>query len=268
MANKTTIGWVNRQLPDESIIDGHTFNPWWGCLKVSEECQHCYAEDIANHYMKERLWGPAQNTPRLTFGENHWKDPHQWNRKAQQGGHRHSVFCASMSDVYEIHPQLETERQKLWQTIAATPYLNWLLLTKRPENILTLSPWGRGTWPDNVWIGTSAGLQKRAEERVPALLEVPAVVRFISAEPLLGPVDLTPWLPNLSWIIAGGESGTHHRPLNLQWARDLRDQCLSAKRQGYPVSFYFKQIGGRTHAAGGRLLDGREWTEMPPERPE
>jgi protein gp37 len=263
MAEKTRIGWVNRQLPDGRIIGGHTFNIVWGCAKVSEECKHCYALDIARHYMKEPLWGPAATTGRRLFGEKHWEEPLKWNRQAERDGHRHSVFSSSMADVYEEHPQLDSEREKLWKLIAVTPMLNWLLLTKRPQNVLAMSPWGRDAWPDNVWIGTSTGLQKRAEERIPALLEVPAIVRFVSAEPLLGPVDLSPWLKSLSWVIAGGESGPHFRPLNPDWARFLRDQCQAAK-----VLFFFKQIGGCYHTSGGRFLDGRTWDEMPPELPE
>src|ERR1700730_9336207 len=113
MANKTTIGWVNRLLPSGSMISGHTFNPWWGCLKVSEECQHCYALDIANHYSKIPLWGPAATTTRRLFDSAHWSEPLKWNRQAQQQGHRHSVFCASMADVYEEHPQLDAPREQL-----------------------------------------------------------------------------------------------------------------------------------------------------------
>jgi protein gp37 len=167
-----------------------------------------------------------------------------------------------MADVYEEHPQLDSERAKLWELIGKTPWLNWLLLTKRPENVLKMSPWVRGIWPDNVWIGTSAGLQERAEERIPALLEVPAAVRFVSAEPLLGPVDLSPWLGGLDWVIAGGESGPHHRAMDLDHARALRDQCKTAG-----VPYFFKQVGGRTHAAGGHLLDGQAYLDMPPEFP-
>jgi protein gp37 len=167
-----------------------------------------------------------------------------------------------MADVYEEHPQLDSERLKLWKLIAATPWLNWLLLTKRPQNILEMSPWGRSVWPDNLWIGTSVGLQKRAEERVPYLLEVPAAVRFLSCEPLIGPVNLSPWIHQLQWVIVGGESGQGARPLNLEWARMIREECQAAE-----VPFYFKQHGGRYHDSGGRLLDGREWTDMPPEVP-
>ncbi len=177
----------------------------------------------------------------------------------QRLGHRASVFCSSMADVYEDHPTVNQERPKLWRLIEQTPWLNWLLLTKRPENILKMSPW-RTSFPDNVWIGTSAGLQKRAEERVPFLLEVPAVVHFLSCEPLLGPLDLTPWLSQLQWVICGGESGTGARPFDLDWARSLRDQC-----QQHHAHFFFKQVGGRYHNSGGRMLDGRTWDEMPPE---
>jgi len=241
---------------------GYTFNPWWGCMKVSEECTHCYALDVAHHYVKEPLWGPAATTDRRLFGAKHWAEPLTWNKRAERERHRHSVFCASMADVYEDHPQLEPERQKLWALIEATPWLNWLLLTKRPENILVMSPWKQGIWPDNVWIGTSAGTQKAANTRVPSLLDIPAAVRFISCEPQLEYMDFTPWMKHLHWIICGGESGQEHRPLDLDWARSVRDQCLPAR-----VPYYFKQVGGRTHSSGGRLLDGREWTEMPPEVP-
>jgi protein gp37 len=259
---ETTIQWTWRRLPDGTWIIGYTFNPWWGCLKVSEECRFCYAEGIAHHY-GHQVWGPAVTTPRRLFGPGHWQEPLRWNRQAEQDGHRRAVFCASMADVFEEHPDVEGERQKLWKLIDATPWLNWLLLTKRPENILQMAPWNAGNWPDHVWVGTSIGLQRRAEERLPRLLEVPAVVRFVSCEPLLEPLDLAPWLAGLHWIICGGESGYEARPMNPEWARSLRNQCLAAG-----VPFFFKQHGGRYHHSGGRLLDGRIWDEMPPERPE
>lgn len=246
------------------LVRGYSFNPWWGCLKVSEECFRCYAEVIATQgpaSYHERLWGPAATTPRRLFDVEHWQEPLVWNRQAEKQGHRRSVFCASMADVFEEHPQLDSERLKLWDLIARTPWLNWQLLTKRPENVLAMSPWGE-TWPDNVWVGTSVGLQKRAEERVPFLLEVPAVVRFLSCEPLLGPLDLTPWLAQLQWVISGGESGSKARPMDLAWPCALRDQCQQAG-----VPYFFKQIGGRYHDSGGRLLDGRIWDELPPEVP-
>lgn len=259
---ETTIQWTWRQLPDGTWVKGYSWNPWWGCLKVSEECRFCYAEGIARHY-GHQVWGPAATTPRRFFGPKHWQEPLRWNQQAERDGHRRSVFCASMADVYEMHPDVEHARQHLWELIQATPWLNWLLLTKRPENILALSPWSAGNWPDHVWVGTSIGLQRRAEERLPLLLDVPAVVRFVSCEPLLGPLDLSPWLADLQWVICGGESGHEARPMNPEWARSLRNQCLEVL-----VPFFFKQHGGRYHNSGGRLLDGRIWDEMPPERPE
>jgi protein gp37 len=258
---QTRIEWTWRRLLDGTWVIGYTFNTWWGCLKVSEECRGCYAEGIARHY-GHQVWGPAATTPRRLFGEKHWQEPLRWNRQAEQTGHRRSVFCSSMADVYEDHPSVASERQKLWELIQATPWLNWLLLTKRPENILEMSPWGGSPWPDNVWIGTSVGLQRRAEERLPYLLEIPAVVRFVSCEPLLGPLDLSPWLPHLQWVICGGESGSEARPMNPEWARSLHNQCLAEA-----VPFFFKQWGGRYHNSGGRLLDGVAWNEQPPEWP-
>jgi protein gp37 len=230
-------------------------------MKVSEECKRCYAEGIATHYGFKSTWGPASTSTRRFFGDNHWQEPLAWNRHALRDGHRHSVFCASMADVYEDNPILVPERERLWQLIDTTPMLNWLILTKRPENILAMSPWG-AIWPDNIWIGTSVGLQQRAQERIPHLLRVPAVVRFLSCEPLIGQVDLSDWISDLQWVIAGGESGIDARTMNLDWARLLRQQCFEAH-----IPFFFKQIGGRYHNSGGSLLDGRHWRDMPPEFP-
>lgn len=260
MSKSTGIQWTHRRLADGTVLPGMTFNPWWGCLKVSEECAHCYAQEIAHHYGHE-VWGPATNTSRRFFSVKHWAEPLTWNKQAEKSGHRRSVFCASMADVYEDYPGLESERQKLWTLIHATPWLNWLLLTKRPENVLRMSPWQQ-IWPNNVWIGTSVGLQTRAIERIPFLLEVPAVVRFLSCEPLLEPLDLSPWIDQIQWVISGGESGAQARPMDLDWTRSIRDQCRASN-----VLHFFKQVGGRYHDSGGRLLDGRTWDEIPPEAP-
>ncbi len=259
---KTSIEWTHRRLADGTCVPGYTFNIVWGCVKVSEECWNCYAEGIANRYGM-KLWGPAATTTRRTFGAKHWQEPLIWNREAEKQGHRRSVFCSSMADVFEDHPVLVSERQKLWMLIDQTPWLNWLLLTKRPENILAMAPWKDGLWPDNVWIGTSAGTQKRANERLPLLVQVPAVVRFVSYEPALEQVDFTPWMVRLDWLICGGESGAKARAFDLEWARTAREQCQHAG-----VRYFFKQVGGRYHNSGGRLLDGRTWDALPPERPE
>lgn len=262
MSTKTGILWTDS-----------TFNPWWGCVKVSDGCTNCYAETFSKR-VGQKIWGPAATTPRRLFGSKHWQEPLKWNTTAEAEGRRHRVFCASMADVFEQHPMLESERLKLWSLIEQTPSLDWQLLTKRPENVLAMvpPPW-LDNWPDNVWIGTSVEHQLAADVRIPRLLEIPAPVRFLSAEPLLGPLQLIAWLVpglppsdyrsapvdrGLEWVITGGESGPHHRPVNLDWVRSIRDQCLAVG-----VPHFFKQVGGRTHAAGGRLLDGRTWDEFP-----
>jgi protein gp37 len=151
--------------------------------------------------------------------------------------------------------------------IAATPMLDWLLLTKRPERVEASVPWG-ADWPANVWLGTTAENQKWADVRVSTIVSIPARVTFLSCEPLLSAVDLTPWLDDIDWVIVGGESGAKSRPMQLAWARSLRDQC---RRAG--VAFHFKQWGNWRPAddgmermnkkAAGRLIDGRTWDEYP-----
>jgi protein gp37 len=197
------------------------------------------------------------------LSEQHWRGPLRWNRAAEAAGHRARVFCASMADVFEPHADLDRWRTRLWELIAATPQLDWQLLTKRPENVAEMVPWGED-WPANVWIGASIE-NSRFTYRADLLRALPAAVRFVSAEPVLGslflngkpnrrPLDLT----GISWLIAGGESGPRHRPLDLGHVRELRDACRAAG-----TAFFFKQIGGRTPKAGGRKLDGRTWDEMP-----
>lgn len=270
MGQQTAIEWTD-----------HTFNPWWGCTKVSPGCTHCYAETWSSRYGHD-IWGPRK--PRRTFGEKHWQEPLKWHYAATQQGRRARVFCASMADVFEDNRGIEAEREKLWTLIAETPMLDWLLLTKRPENMMRFAPWG-AQWPANVWAMTSVENQEQAEKRLPKLLTVPAVVRGLSIEPLLGPVDLERWLADIQWVIVGGESGPNARPMHPNWARSVRDQCHAAG-----VAFFFKQWGnwspsgdGRArtfiiqgdelheHAlmynvgkySAGRLLDGQTWDEFP-----
>lgn len=249
----------------------HTFNPWWGCQRVSPGCQHCYAETMAHRY-GHAIWGPAKTTDRRMMSDNYWRQPLKWNTAAAKVGIRARVFCASMADVFEYHPQLDDPRRRLWDLIEETPDLDWLLLTKRPENITPA--WGA---LENVWLGTSVENQEQADTRIPLLLRVPVRVRFLSCEPLLGPVDIDQacryangtrrpnWGLEITWIIAGGESGANARPMHPAWARSLRDQAHAAG-----VAFFFKQWG--EHDAGGqrvgkhvsgRLLDGRTWDELP-----
>lgn len=280
----------------------HTFNPWWGCAKVSPACKNCYAERLADRFGKGE-WTPGGDRPPAS--EATWATPLKWNRDAASAGVRARVFCASMADVFEDRADLDPLRERLWSLIAATPYLDWLLLTKRPD---VMARWAEThPWPVNAWAGATVEDQRRADERIPVLLRVPARVRFLSCEPLLGALRLfwdqdatdpriavgntisthaTGTEPTddydisaesgIHWVIAGGESGPGARPSHPDWLRSLRDQCAAAD-----VPFHFKQWGefapsgdgfgtnvrrvGK-HAAG-RLLDGIEHNDYPKETP-
>ena len=258
----------------------HTFNPWWGCTKVSEACKHCYAETWARRVGAD-VWGPKAE--RRFFGESHWNQPIKWNQEAESLGTRKRVFCASMSDVFEDRKELAPHRERLFDLIDKTPHLDWLLLSKRPENMSRLSRWSRD-WPNNVWLGTTVESQERAEERISHLIKSPAIIHFLSCEPLLGPLDLSTWLKKgVSWVIAGGESGGKARPAHPDWFRTLKDQCIEAG-----VPFHFKQWGNWSPLQGtkingqrvfvfndgeqvvrlsktksGRILDGNTWDEVP-----
>jgi protein gp37 len=231
MAKNSSIEWTH-----------HTFNPWWGCTKISPACDHCYAETWAKR-VGQAVWG--KDSPRRFFSDTHWKDPLKWNAEAAAEGQRRRVFCASMADVFESRTELLPWRKRLWNLIEVTPMLDWLLLTKRPQNIGKMVPWS-DVWPENIWLGTTVENQKFAELRLPHLLKHPAKVRFLSCEPLLGSIDLRTWIKadrkktsfGIDWIIAGGESGPGARPMHPDWARNLRDQ---AAKKG--VAFHFKQWG-------------------------
>jgi protein gp37 len=311
---ETTIGWAD-----------FTFNPWTGCTKVSPGCDHCYAEGWAKRSGHVQ-WGPHAARRRTAAAT--WLAPLKWNLAAAQAGRRARVFCASLADVFDNHASILPDwRADLWSLIAATPHLDWLLLTKRPQNIARmLPPTWCGGWP-NVWLGTTVENQTEANRRILHLLDTPARVRFLSCEPLLGPVALDMILtdemgiyalsgifsdgsgpsgfsqgPGIDWVICGGESGPGARPMHPDWARSLRDQCAM---EGVP--FFFKQWGewfpGGVESDGsgicaypddshdpeacmwggrwkytevekqgflrvgkgraGRLLDGREWSELP-----
>ncbi len=272
MAKNSRIEWTK-----------HTFNPWWGCVKVSPACKHCYAESWAKR-VGSAVWGV--NAERRFFGEKHWAEPLQWNAAALAVGERDRVFCASMADVFEDRADLAWWRERLWHLIGQTPSLDWLLLTKRPELVGSMVPWS-GDWPANVWIGTTVEDQQRADERLPHLAKLPAAVRFISAEPLLGPLSISEWLDvSLDWVITGGESGPKARPSSPTWFRDLLNQCMATD-----VAFHFKQWGDWAPGQGinlakarasqaddgttmlrvgkkvaGRALDGEIWDGLPKAR--
>jgi protein gp37 len=269
MAKNSSIEWTD-----------HTFNPWWGCVKISPGCAHCYAEKWARR-VGSSVWG--ESAERRVFSDAHWRQPILWNGEAQNENKRRRVFCASMADVFEDRRELDKQRTRLWNVIESTPHLDWQLLTKRPENVRALNPWGHH-WPTNVWLGTTVENQTFARKRVPVLLSIPAHIRFLSCEPLLGEVNLSRWLDDrdhrLHWVIVGGESGSNARAMQPEWARQLRDQCVENN-----VPFHFKQWGhwapvrtqkrintiskeGGTLAAvgkkrGGRRLDGKTWNGLP-----
>jgi protein gp37 len=248
-----------------------TFNPFRGCSKVSPGCTNCYAEALSdrNHKVMGR-WGPKGT--RVLASESMWKEPLKWNRQAAERGRPMLVFCASLADVFEdwtgqmtdsqerplwqfrgppvqysplLAPNagehqytLAAARERLWDLIRRTGWLRWQLLTKRPENIPRMMP--GGAWP-NVWLGTSVESQDYAW-RIDALVDAPqeVPVRFVSAEPLLGPLTLWEQLPGIQWVIIGGESGGAARPFHLGWATSLIAQCRDAD-----VPCFLKQVGRR-----------------------
>jgi len=273
----------------------HTWNPWRGCTKVSPGCTNCYAETLSHRNPAIfGKWGP--NGTRVVASESKWREPLAWDRAAKKAGERHRVFCASLADVFEdwSGPMVTSQglpywwcygslsnsplpstgieqgcrlatmddiRERLFQLIEDTPNLDWLLLTKRPENALKMMVKARFYTAENpslpcpqknLWLGTTCENQKQADLRVPHLLKTPAAVRFLSVEPMLERIDLglLGTLPKnefpgyqmtydrLHWIIVGGESGHHTRPFDLAWARDLRDQCAASG-----VPFFMKQLG-------------------------
>jgi protein gp37 len=242
-----------------------TWNPTTGCDRTRfAGCLHCYALEYASRLKAQgsrryqvdgdpRTSGPGFGLtlhPDVLDKPRHWRDPRR-------------VFVNSMSDLG--HPGIPDEfLAAIFDVMAETPRHTYQILTKRPHRIRAFLegyyflPSAFGEPLPNVWIGTSVAVQEDADTLIPVLLDIPAAVRFISAEPLLGPITLKPeWLPGLSWLIAGGESGTEHRPMDLAWPRSLRDQCLASG-----VSFFFKQSSAR-YPGQGRELDGRLWEEYP-----
>jgi protein gp37 len=291
--SKTRIEWAT-----------YVWNPTSGCTKVSEGCKNCYAERVAVRFWGDRKFGDVRCHPERLNQPLHWRKPRR-------------VFVDSMSDLF--HEDVPVEFIKnVWTTMMNASRHTFMILTKRPERMneivdLLLRDGFRVL--RNVWLGVSVENQAAADERIPLLLKTPAAVRFVSCEPLLGPMNLRPYLqltdvesceildaeqyqpvtdqeikrsfPKIDWVIAGGESGPDARPMNPEWARSLRDQCQAAG-----VPFFFKQWGEWVHAVfrleyptsmpfvfpdgylvmragkrkAGRLLDGREWNEMPEER--
>jgi protein gp37 len=316
----------------------HTWSPWLGCSKVSPGCKFCYITSTTPF----RTRGIKHGDPRQELSEDYWDQPLKWNKqmKCEDCGlvsprwHKEAFTCECPkcgSGLSNVRPRvfpslcdwLDDQVPAEWlaeflKLIADTPNLDWLLLTKRPENWnericaaantlyleeddalqQDLANWSLGRLtPQNVWIGVSVENQEMAEKRIPELIEIPAKVRFLSCEPLLGPLDLSYWLedpvlPLVDWVICGGESGTDRniRAMHPEWARSLRDQCVASN-----VPFFFKQWGSwqplsttdghqllpfgeyilpsaagegfgflwSPKEKGKRVLDGREWNQFP-----
>lgn len=259
--------WAKIQLSDGLIT---RFNPWLGCTKVSEACRNCYAESWAKRSGLVQ-WGESAERRRTSAAN--WRQPIKWNREARIAGVRKRVFCASLADVFEDRDELIPWRTDLFSLIHDTPNLDWLLLTKRPENIVRFMAFGL---KENVWLGTTVeGQSETARIDHLTLNRKFARVLFLSVEPMLGPLNIEMWAcycpvkcdnaglncvehGYVDWVICGGESGPNHRLLNLDHVRGLRNQCAEAG-----VPFFFKQHGGRIPDAGGCLLDGVEHKEFP-----
>lgn len=216
-----------------------TFNPWIGCQKVSPACDHCYAESLATTRLGVG-WGPGAARRRTAPGN--WQKPPRWQRIAAEAGVRLKVFCASLADVLDNAVD-DQWRRDLAALIIATPALDWMLLTKRIGNarkmLEAMFPDGV---PPNVALGVTIANQEEANRDLPKALSVKAGLGirrlFVSGEPLLGPLNLAPWLPYIDLLIVGGESGKGARPMEVDWVRALRDQCGAAG-----VPFHFKQWG-------------------------
>lgn len=243
MGEVTAISWADS-----------TFNPWRGCEKVSPACARCYAERDTKRYGLE-LWGA--DAPRPVTTDAYWRQPLRWDADARTAGVRRRVFCASLADVFEDRRDLDAPRARLFDLIHRTTNLDWLLLTKRPQNVNRLRhAWDLAELP--VWLGATAENQRYCEERARDLLCVEARVRFLSMEPLLEPVVLPAWvLDGVDWIIVGGESGAGAREMKVEWVRALRDQCRKAG-----VGFWMKQWWG-VRPEKNPLVDGVLHRELP-----
>ncbi len=225
-----------------------TWNPVTGCTKVSPGCAYCYAEAFTLRFRRGGPYLPGETT--ITLHHDRLDLPLRWRAPRL-------IFVNSMSDLFhESVP--DSFISAVFQVMCQAPQHRFQVLTKRHERLASLAP--LLPFPDNVWIGVSIENQYWAERRIPELKRVPAKLRFLSCEPLLGPVNLRTHLKGLHWVIAGGESGPRARPAHLDWIRDLRDQC-----QQIGVAFFLKQLGGHPHPRGHdeALLDGRLWREMP-----
>lgn len=226
MAENSKIEWTD-----------HTFNPWIGCQKVSAGCDHCYAEALSKRYGWVE-WGPHGERKRTSAGN--WKKPISWDGLSKRTGMRQRVFCSSLADVFDnqVDPSWRID---LFELIGTTENLDWLLLTKRPENIAKMLPsnWNAADW-SNVWLGTTCEDQAAYDRRWSILREIPAAVHFISYEPAIGPLRLHNVPDQPDWLICGGESGPGARMMDPNWAAAIKHDCETAG-----VYFFMKQMTGK-----------------------
>lgn len=314
----TAIGWTGTRVPFElrlardikmegevflpagthpagAVLPGFTFNPWIGCVKIRRACRRCYAQalvegrmgygnpDSPNPARRLPVWGPAATTRRPRTSPANWKRPRRWSALAESLGVRLKVFCGSLMDIGEDHPDARAARPEVFALADATPWLDWLFLTKRPGVLAAEWPaqW-RAAAPRNVWAMATVEDQPTADECVAQLLGINAVVRGLSCEPLCGPLDLRaiPYAgatldaltghiagpddltdERLSWVVAGGESGAGHETMELAWLDDLHRQCAEAG-----VAFFCKQDSGALPGRQGRIRDDvwatKQWPEV------
>ena len=250
MGDRSSIEWTDA-----------TWNPTTGCTKVSSGCDHCYAETLAHRRLRDTY---TKRLPVVDSAANR-NDPFAvrlWPERLEQPlkwREPRMIFVNSMSDLF--HAEIpEDFLRHTFEVMLAAQWHIYQVLTKRPARAQRFYRRNRdlfcdGEIPPHIWIGTSVEDQS-VDYRITQLVDVPATVRFLSCEPLIGP--LVPQLDGIEWVIVGGESGPGYRPMDVAWARTIRDVC---DENGTP--FFFKQVGGRTPKAGGRLLDGREWNELP-----
>lgn len=238
-----------------------SFNPWWGCEKIAQvdgrpsACDFCYAERDS-HRWGHNVWG--HGTTRRLFGDKHWNEPIHWNEKAKKAGTRKRVFTASFGDICEDRRDLDPLRERLMGVVDDTPWIDWLFLSKRPWFYNRFFPWKNG-WPKNVWVGTTTEDQHWFDFRMDALAKVPAVLRFVSAEPLFSKINIARHASSLHWVITGGESGAQARFSDIEHIRDLKEQSVAAK-----IPFFYKQfLLPNKHVDHSPELDGRTWLEVP-----
>lgn len=229
-----------------------SFAPWRGCQAISAACSACYAERIDKRGGLGSAWGPRDIRQRTS--RDYWRRALKWNRQALATGQPRRVFASHLSGIFDNRAD-PAWRADLWQLVCATPALTWLVLTKRIQNAPDMLPadWHNG-YP-NVWLGVTVDDMTEAARRIPLLLDIPARVHWLSCEPLLEALDLSPWLgpDRIAWVIAGGESaGRSARPMHPGWVRSLRDQCAA---QG--ASLWVKQIGSGGHHLWPGTITGK-----------